>query len=126
MPRLPPVPISPHTRLRARLLSRRDRIGRHLVPVAFQLFRDELGEAGERALSHLGARDANDAGVVGLDDDPGIDLDAGLLRLRRGDVEGKVEAERKAAARGGYGYDEIAPRRRRSFADDCHCHGGPP
>ena len=78
MPRLPPVPISPQTRLRARLLAGRDLLGRHLLPVALELLGDELGEAGERALAHLGARDADHAGVVGLDRDPDVDLGAGI------------------------------------------------
>ena len=67
MPRLPPVPISPQTRLRAQVLARRERFGRDLVPVALELFGDELGETGERALPHFRARDADDAGVVGPD-----------------------------------------------------------
>ena len=70
MPRLPPVPISPQTRLRARFWPGVIGIGRDLVPVALELFGDELGEAGERALPHLGARDADHAGVVGLDRRP--------------------------------------------------------
>ncbi len=107
MPRLPPVPISPHTRLRDRFCPGVIGFGRDLVPVAAQLFGDELGEAGAGALSHLGARDADDRGVVGLDHDPGIDLGAGAaLRLRRGGAERQMEAEREAAARGGGADDE--------------------
>ena len=37
----------------------------------------------------------------GLIDDPGIDLGAGRLPLRRVDAERQVESEREAAARGG-------------------------
>ena len=57
--------------------ARRDAFGRHLAPVALQFFRDELGKAGERALPHLRARDADDAGVVGLDRDPDVDFGRG-------------------------------------------------
>ena len=62
----------------------RDAFGRDLAPVALQLFGDELREAGERALPHLRARDADDAGVVGLDRDPDVDLvRRAVLRLAR-------------------------------------------
>ena len=61
MPRLPPVPrIAPHALARDVLPGRRI-LGRDLRPVALELLGDELGEAGERALAHLGARDADDA-----------------------------------------------------------------
>ncbi len=53
---------------------RADAFGRHLLPVAFEFFGDELGEAGERALAHLGARDTDHAGIVRLDRDPQIDF----------------------------------------------------
>ena len=74
---------APHP-LAGEVLPRRDAVGRDLLPVALELFGDELGEAGRGALAHLGAGDADHAGVVGLDDDPGIDLDALVLGgLRR-------------------------------------------
>src|SRR5439155_16376184 len=62
------------------VLARRDRLGRDLLPVALELFGDELGETGARALPHLRARDANHAGVIGLDDHPGVDFDTGVPR----------------------------------------------
>ena len=56
--------------LALQVLTRRGRLGGHLAPVAFQLFGHQLGQAGARALPHLGADDADHAGVIGLDDDP--------------------------------------------------------
>ena len=70
MPRLPPVEKSPHTRLRATFWPGVGIFGRHLRPVALELLGDQLGEAGERALPHLGARDADHHRVVGLDRPP--------------------------------------------------------
>jgi hypothetical protein len=52
----------------------RRELGLHLRPVALQLFRNKLREAGLGALAHLGAGDANDHGVIGPDHYPGIDL----------------------------------------------------
>ena len=82
--------------------------GRDLRPVAFELLDDELGEAGERALSHLGARDAHDDRVVGADHHPGVDLRShGALR---GGVAGErdMEAEREPGGRGGRAGEELA------------------
>ena len=45
-----------------------------LRPVAFELFRDKLAEAGEHPLPHLRARNADNHSVVGFEDHPGIDL----------------------------------------------------
>ena len=61
MPRLPPVDMSPQARLRARFWPGVIDSVVTLLPVAFELFGDELREAGEGALAHLGARDADDA-----------------------------------------------------------------
>jgi len=66
-------------------------LGRDLRPIAFQFFGDHLGEAGERALPHLGAGNTDDDGVIRLDDDPGVDLGR-ALRAGRGQ-EGNVKAE---------------------------------
>src|SRR5262249_23006014 len=41
-----------------------------LVPIAFELLGHELSQAGERALPHLGACNANDDLVIGLDQHP--------------------------------------------------------
>ena len=58
----------------------RDAFGRHLAPVALELFGHELGKSGQRSLPHLRARDADHAGIVGLDRDP--DVDFGRRRAR--------------------------------------------
>ena len=44
------------------------------VPVALQFLGDELCEAGQGALPHLGTGDSHDDAVVRIDDDPGVDL----------------------------------------------------
>src|SRR5215471_7635218 len=62
------------------VLAGRGIFGRDLRPVAFELLGDELGEPGERALTHLGAGDANDHCVVRADHHPGIDLRRTVLR----------------------------------------------
>src|SRR5881396_1138419 len=56
--------------LAGEVLPGKDVLGRDLLPVALELLGDELREAGERALPHLRARDADHAGTVGPDDDP--------------------------------------------------------
>jgi len=78
------------------------------APIAFELLDDELGEAGERALSHLGARDAHDDRVVGADHHPGVDL--GSHGSLRGGVAGErdMEAEREPGGRGGRAGEELA------------------
>ena len=109
MPRLPPVEKSPQARLRATLLAGRRIFGGDLRPVAFELFGDELGEAGERALAHFRARDADDDGVVGPDHDPGVDLGRAVGGAHHGwAAERNVEAERKAGAGSGGADDEGA------------------
>src|SRR5262249_37391024 len=83
--------------LRRKIAAGRDALGRDLRPVAFELLGDELGEAGERALPHLGACDADDAGVVGLYRDPDADF-AGFALSERLALERHAESEREAAA----------------------------
>ena len=106
--------------LAGEIAARRDAFGRHLVPVALQFLGHELGEAGERALPHLRARDADHAGVVGLDGDPDIDLGCRrALRLRRADTERHIQSERQPAARdGGRTDDELAAREFRALCND--------
>ncbi|MGY3465799.1 hypothetical protein ACVW0I_002670 [Bradyrhizobium sp. LM6.11] len=83
--------------------------GRDFRPVAFELLGDELGEAGERALAHLGAGDADDDGVVGPDHDPGADLGRAVGRADHGGAaEGDVEADCEAGADRGRADDEGA------------------
>src|SRR5206468_12254979 len=62
--------------LAGEVLPGKDVLGRDLLPVALELLGDELREARERTLPHLRARDADHAGAVGPDDDPGVDLGA--------------------------------------------------
>ena len=81
----------------ADVLARRRIFRRHLRPVALELLGHELGEAGERALPHLGAGDADHHLVVGMDHYPGVQL-LHLRGLRRGMGEG--EAKREAAGDG--------------------------
>jgi hypothetical protein len=91
-----------------------DELQADLVPVALQLLGDELGEAGEGALPHLRARDADDAGVVGTDGHPDVDLrggGGGAGACRRGfDGERQVHPDGEPAARGGRTDDELAAR----------------
>ena len=95
----------------------RDLLGRHLLPVALELLGDELGEAGDRALAHLRARDADHAGVVGLDGDPYIDFGAvigGALRHAAPKPDGRLNPSASpppAAA------EPTTNLRRESFAD---------
>src|SRR5262249_3435915 len=91
------------------VLAGRGIFGRDLRPVAFELLGDELGEPGERALTHLGTRNANDHRVVRADHPPGVDLRRAVLRadhLRA--AERKVEAERQPATHRGRAHHEAA------------------
>ena len=78
--------------------------GGHFGPVAFQFLSHHLRQAGEGALAHLGACDADDDGVIRLDDDPGIDLGRGGAlggRLARGgDAEAKGEGAHGGSGQG--------------------------
>src|SRR5262249_9616839 len=106
----------------------RDPFGHDFLPIALELFGDELGEAGERPLPHLRTRDADHAGVVGPDDDPGIDLVAPGRALRGAfaDAERQMESEREPAASGSGANDELAARKGHGFVAGCRVHGGPP
>jgi len=86
-------------------------VAAHEVALAAGITIDELREAGERALSHLGARDADDHRVVGLHHDPGIDLrrPRGLRRSLPG--ERHVEADDEAAGHRGGTAQEASTRR---------------
>src|SRR5262249_39626215 len=110
------------------VLPGRDLFRLHLVPIALELFGDELDEARNRTLSHLRARDTNHAGVVGFDDDPGIDLGTVIGALRRGGIDARrqIESECEPTARGGGADNERAARKLRGFAADRRFHGRPP
>ncbi len=77
-------------------LARRRVLDLHLGPVALELFGDELREAGDGALPHLGAHDADVDGVVGPDRDPDADLGRAILRARHGRTEGKTQPQNQA------------------------------
>jgi len=87
-----------------------DLFGLDLLPIAFELFGHELDEAGDRALSHLRARDADHASVVGLNQDPGVDLGtfAGGLRDGAPEARRQTEPKRQPATRGSGSDDERA------------------
>ncbi|MGY3508453.1 hypothetical protein ACVIQY_001428 [Bradyrhizobium sp. USDA 3051] len=81
--------------------------GRDLRPVAFEFLGDELGKAGEGALAHFGAGDADDDGVVGPDHDPGADLRGAVGRADHGGTaEGDIEADCETCADRGGADDE--------------------
>jgi hypothetical protein len=63
--------------LACQVLARRRVLGRDPGPVALQLFGHQLGQAGQRALAHLRARDADDHAVVRLHHHPGVHLGRG-------------------------------------------------
>ena len=106
-----------------------DLLGRHLLPVALELLGDELGEAGNRALAHLGTRNADHAGVVGLDGDPYVEFGAAIggdaLRHCRAEPGRQVEPERESPSGGGGADDEFAARKLRGFVADDLVHDGP-
>src|SRR5690606_28119316 len=60
--------------LAADTLARSDIFPADLVPVGFQFLGNKLGKAGQRALAHLDAGDADQNRVVRIDNDPGVKL----------------------------------------------------
>src|SRR2546427_5211209 len=113
--------VTPHA-LALHALAWRRVLGLHLRPVALELLGDHLGETGERALSHLGARDPDHHRVVRTDDDPRRDLGRAVLRADDARPERDLQAEREPGADGGAADDEGAAREPRSLDD----HGRPP
>src|SRR5262249_12332804 len=89
--------VTPHA-LAGDVLARRRKLVGDLRPVALELLGDHLGEAGQRALSHLGAGNADDDGLVGLHEHPGVDLGAGVGGL--GIAERQAESKREPATSG--------------------------
>ena len=106
--------VSPHP-FAGEALPRRRILGADFRPVAFKLFRDHLREASQAALTHLGARDADDDFVVGLHHDPGVDLSSGgrgdALRHRLLVHERHMKADDETGRCGGAAFEEAAPRR---------------
>src|SRR5262249_43193732 len=81
----------------------------HLVPVALELLGDELSEAGDRALAHLGAHGADDGAVVRADRDPDGDLGRAVRGAHDfGSERGQAQSEREPAADRGAGDEELA------------------
>src|SRR5205085_11538787 len=71
-------------------------------PVALELLGDELREAGDRALYHFGANDADVDAVVGADGDPDADLGRAVLRARDARAaERQAKSERETTGDGG-------------------------
>src|SRR5262249_548055 len=90
-------------------LAGRGIFGRDLRPVAFELLGDELGEPGERALTHLGAGNANDHRVVRADHHPGVDLRRAVLRANDPrPAKGNTEREPQPPPHGGRAPHEAA------------------
>ena len=110
------------------VLPGRDLFRLYFVPIAFELFGDELDEARDRALSHLRTRDTDHAGIVGFDENPGIDFGAFIGALRNGGTEARrqIESECESTTRGGGADDEHPARKLRGFAADRLFHGRPP
>src|SRR5207244_11021478 len=84
-------------------------LGGHLRPVALQLLGHQLGETGERALPHLGARDPDHDRVVRADDHPGVDLGRAVLRADDLTAKRDAQAQCEPAADRGSTDDEGAP-----------------
>src|SRR5262249_39283699 len=80
------------------VLAGRGIFGRDLRPVALELLGDQLGKAGQAALAHLGACDANDDGVVRPHDNPDAELGRTFGRANHVRAERQVQAQREAAA----------------------------
>ena len=98
-------------------------LGDDLRPVAFELFGDELGEAGEGALAHLRAGNANHGRVVGADHHPDIDFGRAVGGANHGrSAEGNIEADREAGAGGSRADHEAAAS---EFGRDVLVHGVP-
>jgi hypothetical protein len=87
------------------VLARRGVLGGDAGPIAFQLFGHHLRQAGQRALPHLAACDADDDFFVRLDDDPSIDFGRHALC---GGAGGKAEDKRTCGGARQGGANEIA------------------
>ena len=90
MPRLPPVEKSPHARLRATLCPGVGYSVVDFIPIAFQFLGHHLRKAGKRALSHLGARNANHDGVIRTDHDPCGDFRRAISGARDAVPKGRL------------------------------------
>src|SRR5262249_7999254 len=97
-----------------KILSRRRELGTHFRPVAVEFLGHELRQTGQRSLTHFGAGDPDHDGVVGIDDDPGIDLGRARRRLRGGLArKWNAESDDETAANRGRGTQELPARHHR-------------
>ena len=78
------------------VLARGRILGRHLRPVAFKLFRNELGKACQGTLPHLDATDPNHHRFIRPHHHPGIDLRIALRKRFPG--KGNIEAQRQSSS----------------------------
>ena len=111
--------VAPHA-LACHVLPGRGIFGRNLRPVAFQLLGHQLGEPGQRALSHLGAGDADHDGVVRADHHPGGHLGRAVRRandLRS--AERNVEPKCQSASGGRGTHHELAAINCRHIRHGC-------
>ena len=76
-----------------------DDLNLHFAPITFELFREHHGNGGVTPLPHLRARVAQDDAVVGMNDDPRVDLGS-VLRSMRYVGNGKLKPKYEGATSG--------------------------
>jgi len=76
-----------------------DDLNLHFAPIAFELFGEHHGNCGVTPLPPLRARVAQDDAVVGMNDDPRIDLRS-VLRSLRYVGNGKLKPKYEGATSG--------------------------
>src|SRR5262249_1195100 len=114
--------------LARQVLPRRHLFRFNFLPVAFELLGDQLDEPSDGALSHLRPGDADDAGVIWLDEYPGIYFSALIAALRHGGAEAgrQIESQAETTAGGGGTDDELAALKLCGFSADGLVHRRPP
>ena len=80
--------------------------GGDLGPIAFELFGNQLRQAGQGALPHLGTNHPNDHGVIRTDDDPGTDFRCRLGRSKLGRDQQR-DTQREATTNGSRAGDKL-------------------
>ena len=83
-----------------RLRLRFDDLNLHFAPIAFELFREHHRNGRVTPLPHLGARVTQDDSVIGMNDDPRVDLGS-VVRSMRYVGKGKLKPKYEGAADGG-------------------------
>ena len=76
-----------------------DDLNLHFAPIAFELFGEHHGNCGVTPLPHLRARVAQYDAVVGINDDPRVDLGS-VLRSMRYVGNGKLKPKYEGATSG--------------------------